>query len=157
MDTRQPLVGGNWKMNTTGDEALELARAVIDACDADLAQQCDICLFPPFTWLSLVGQAAADTPVLVGAQDVSDKASGAYTGQISAQMLLDTGCTMTLIGHSERRHGLGEPDSLLNSKVHQAIAHRLVAGVDGCLGDLHDRARFHSGVVPEEETKHNKS
>ena len=133
MDTRQPLVGGNWKMNTTGDEALELARAVIDACDADLAQQCDVCLFPPFTWLSRVGQAASDTPVLVGAQDVSDKASGAYTGQISAQMLLDTGCTMTLIGHSERRHGLGEPDSLLNSKVHQAIAQGLQVML--CVGE----------------------
>lgn len=133
MDTRQPLVGGNWKMNTTRDEALELARGVIRACDAELAQQCDVCLFPPFTWLSEIGREAADSPILVGGQDVSDQPSGAFTGQTSAQMLLGTGCTMTLIGHSERRHGLGEPDSLLNSKVHQAIAEGLQVML--CVGE----------------------
>lgn len=133
MDARQPLVGGNWKMNTSENEAIELARAVIDALDAQLAQQCDVCLFPPFPWLSQVGRQAADAPLLVGGQDVCDQPSGAYTGQVSASMLLDSGCTMTLVGHSERRHGLGESDSLLNAKVRQAIAEGLQVML--CVGE----------------------
>ena len=133
MDARQPLVGGNWKMNTSQEEAIELARAVICALDAEWAQRCDVCLFPPFTWLSQVGREAADSPVLVGGQDVCDKTSGAYTGQVSASMLLDAGCTMTLVGHSERRHGLGESDSLLNAKVRQAIAEGLQVML--CVGE----------------------
>ena len=153
MDARQPLVGGNWKMNTNHDEASRLAKAVIESLDDELASRCDVCLFPPFPWLEAVSREASDSAVLVGGQDVSDKASGAHTGQVSGSMLLDAGCTMTLVGHSERRHGLGESDALLNAKLHQALDSGLQVML--CVGEqLSEREAGHSEqIVADQVTK----
>ena len=115
MSERRPLVGGNWKMNTTPRTAEGLAAAVV--ADHRDAEACEVCLFPPYPFLAAVERICRESTVAVGGQDVSAHPEGAFTGQVSAGMLLQTGCSWTLVGHSERRHGLGESDTLLNAKV----------------------------------------
>jgi len=147
MANRQPLIGGNWKMNLTSAEAEELGSAVLKGLGNDLLAKCEVCLFPPFPYLGAISRLAAEKGVSTGGQDVSAHQNGAYTGQTSASMLLDVGCTSTLVGHSERRHGLGESDSVLNAKVLTAMQ----AGLDVmlCVGEtLEERESGQSeGVV----------
>ncbi|MAT81201.1 MAG: triose-phosphate isomerase [Phycisphaerae bacterium] len=122
MPSRRPLVGGNWKMNTSRAEAQDLAGAVITQLEPSILQACDVTLFPPFPWLTAVAEATCSSPIGIGGQDVSDQSQGAFTGQTSAAMLIDAGCSTTLVGHSERRHGLGESNAILNAKLRQAIS-----------------------------------
>ncbi|MCH2132686.1 MAG: triose-phosphate isomerase [Phycisphaerales bacterium] len=146
MPDRRPLIGGNWKMNTTRESAEALATAVVKGLAADVAETCDVALFPPFPYLQVVRQCVGSAPVQVGGQDVSGHEEGAFTGQTSARMLLDLGCTMTLVGHSERRHGLNESDEVLNRKVRMALA----SGLDVmlCVGEtLEEREAGHSEQV----------
>lgn len=133
MSSRRPLVGGNWKMNTTKAQAGALADAILDGLSPELMRACDVCLFPPFPWISYVSEQTKASPVQVGGQDVSNQPEGAYTGQTSAEMLLDAGCSIALVGHSERRHGLGETDALLNAKLQQALSKGLE--VMFCVGE----------------------
>ncbi|MHC4910206.1 MAG: triose-phosphate isomerase [Planctomycetota bacterium] len=126
---RIPSVGGNWKMNTTRADAAELAAAVAGAGGAG----CDVTVFPPFTLLTLVAEALADTDVRVGGQDVYFEPEGAFTGEISAGMLLDAGATAVLIGHSERRHVIGEDDGLIARKLNAALEAGLAATL--CVGE----------------------
>jgi triosephosphate isomerase len=133
-------------MNTTGAEAGMLVEEIVAGLDSDLARACDVCLFPPFPWLTTVIDRVGVAPMMIGGQDVSDQANGAFTGQTSAAMLLDAGCRMTLIGHSERRHGLGESDTMLNAKLRQAVSQGL--DVMLCVGEtLPEREAGHSEEV----------
>ncbi|MEE2906816.1 MAG: triose-phosphate isomerase [Planctomycetota bacterium] len=146
MPSRRPLVGGNWKMNTTGAEARMLAKEIVAGLDVEIARACDVCLFPPFPWLTTVMSEVGSAPIMIGGQDVSDQPSGAFTGQTSAAMLLDAGCRIALVGHSERRHGLGEPDAMLNAKLRQAVSQGLDAML--CVGEtLPEREAGHSEEV----------
>jgi triosephosphate isomerase len=117
---RPRIVAGNWKMNTTRDTARELASAVVAGAPKDPRVQTIIC--PPFVYLREVAEIVAGSRVALGAQNCHAQPKGAYTGEISAPMLLDVGCTHVLIGHSERRHGMGESDGAINDKVHAALA-----------------------------------
>ncbi len=132
MTARKPFVAGNWKMNNLVDESLALVEAlkplVADAAAVDIA----VC--PAYTALYPVGKALAGSNIQLGGQNVYVKESGAYTGEISPKMLLDVGCTWTIIGHSERRHILGEDDALLNEKLRFALASGLK--VMFCIGEL---------------------
>ena len=114
---RRKLVAGNWKMNTTLAEARALASAIVSGG----AAKCDVAVFPPFTWLAAVGEILKGTPIALGAQNVYSESKGAFTGEVSPAMLLESGCTFTLIGHSERRQILGESDAIVNQKVHAAL------------------------------------
>ncbi|MDP6478440.1 MAG: triose-phosphate isomerase [Phycisphaerales bacterium] len=118
--TRIPMVGGNWKMHLDGRAAATLA-GEIAAGAGGVEGSVDLAVFPPHPYLGVVSAAAGDSGVVTGGQDVSDEPSGAFTGQVAASMLVDSGCTMTLVGHSERRHGLGEDDVLLSRKVRTAL------------------------------------
>ncbi|MCH2147868.1 MAG: triose-phosphate isomerase [Phycisphaerales bacterium] len=120
MARRMPFIGGNWKMNTSQDEAISLATAVAAGIGSS-SQEVEVVLFPPAPWLTAVADVLKGSAIGVGAQDVSSHQEGAWTGQISAGMLLDAGCSHTLVGHSERRHGLGESDTLLNDKVQAGL------------------------------------
>ena len=129
---RKKFVAGNWKMNPNAHaEALELAKAVATGVTNDAVT---VGIFPPFPWMSSVAATRAGSPVVVGAQDCHSEKGGAFTGSISPQMILGAGCTHVIIGHSERRHGLGETDELLNKKAKAALA----AGLDVifCVGEL---------------------
>jgi len=132
MNQRTPLIGGNWKMNTNRHSAAELAHAVTNAAP-DVINQCKIALFPPFTYLDTVQQVVGDSGVLLGAQDVYPGENGAFTGEISTSMLVDMGVRMVLVGHSERRHVIGEDDGLINRKLRAALD----AGLDVvlCVGE----------------------
>lgn len=110
---RKPLVAGNWKMNGTQASATALAAAVA-AGSAGAAAELLIC--PPFVHLAAARAQLADTSVGLGAQDVSTDPDGAFTGEVSAAMLADMGCSYVLVGHSERRALLGESDSVIARK-----------------------------------------
>ena len=114
---RRPLVVGNWKMNGTVREAAELARAVAAGLAGEGAEAA-VC--PPFPCLAEVGRVVAGTGVALGAQDVSRHRPGAHTGEVSAEMLLDLGCRWVIVGHSERRTGLGETDGTVRAKLDRA-------------------------------------
>lgn len=128
---RRPLIAGNWKMNTTRASAVELAKSLVEGAGVANA---DVLVCPPFTWLGEVAAAVAGSSVHVGAQNVWHEPSGAYTGEISVDMLKEVGCGFVILGHSERRHVIGESDELINKKVKAALAGGLKAIL--CVGEL---------------------
>lgn len=120
---RTPLMAGNWKMHKTVREAVELA-SDLKARLADTGGV-DTVLCPPFTALADVGRAIAGSQLELGAQDLHWEASGAFTGEISAPMLWNLGCTYVIVGHSERRRLFGESDEDVRRKVVAALANEL--------------------------------
>jgi triosephosphate isomerase len=128
---RTPLIAGNWKMYKGGAAGCELARAVVEAC-GDLAGV-DIVLCPPFTALAAVAHEVEGSRVMVGGQNLYAKDEGAFTGEISGPMLLESGCRWVIIGHSERRQYFGETDAGVREKVVAAL--RLGLRPIVCIGE----------------------
>ncbi len=126
------LIAGNWKMNLLRAEAAALAKGVAEALGGG-GLAADVAVCPPFTALAAVGEALAGSAIALGAQDCHEKPAGAFTGSIAAPMLKDLGCRYVILGHSERRHGLGETDAMVNAKVGAAWAAGLVPIL--CLGE----------------------
>jgi len=112
---RKPLVAGNWKMNGSRESAQNLIAGIKDGLGKGATTEVAIC--PPFVYLSGVGGMLAGSDIALGAQNVSQRGNGAYTGEISADMLLDVGCKYVILGHSERRALYGETDTLVAEKV----------------------------------------
>lgn len=119
---RPMLVAGNWKMNTTVEEGLELARGVRESMLA--SERLEVAILPPFTHLCPLREVLRGSAILLGAQDVFWEESGAYTGEVSPSMLSGL-CSMVLVGHSERRHLLGETDEQVGLKFSRAHTHGL--------------------------------
>jgi len=128
---RTPLVAGNWKLNKTVGEAAETVNALKPLVAG--VSNVDIAVCPVFTALHAASQAAAGSNVEVGAQNAYIKESGAFTGEVSPQLIKDTGCTWVIIGHSERREYFEESDDFLNEKLHFALAAGLK--VMFCIGE----------------------
>lgn len=131
---RTPIIAGNWKMNLLQDPARALAAGVRDAL-ADL-EGVDVVLCPPFTALRAVAEAIDGSRIGLGGQNCYHEESGAYTGEVSPQMLLDAGCQWGILGHSERRQIFGESDELLARKAGFALAAGL--NVMFCIGETLD-------------------
>jgi triosephosphate isomerase len=130
---RRPLLAGNWKMYLNLAQSADLASAVRDGA-ASASGEVALCV--PFTAIAAVGAVLKGSAVRLGAQDVYWEAAGAYTGEISAGMLVDAGCQMTVIGHSERRKLFGESDEWVNKKLGAALKAGLTPIV--CIGETLD-------------------
>jgi len=117
---RKPMALSNWKMEMTIAQSLAFVRDFALAI-GDLARLVDVILCPPYTALYPVAQALKDSPIQLGAQNVSAARGGAYTGEISAALLADVGCRWVLLGHWEVRRHLGDTDELVNQKLHRTL------------------------------------
>jgi triosephosphate isomerase len=128
---RTKFIAGNWKMFTTQASARQLAAAVAGGVGNDERVRVAVC--PPFPYLLPVAEVLRGSRVALGAQNVYPEKEGAFTGEVSPAMLLDCGCRYVIVGHSERRHILGETDAFINRKVRAA----LVAGLHVilCVGE----------------------
>jgi triosephosphate isomerase len=129
---RRKFIAGNWKMNLDRKAAIALATVV--AHEAEKLSEVDLAICPPACYLDAVGQAIRGSRLSLGAQNVYFQPNGAFTGEISATMLCDLGVKYVILGHSERRHVLGETDAEINKKVHAALQ----AGLQPilCVGEL---------------------
>jgi triosephosphate isomerase len=117
---RKPFVAGNWKMFTNSTTARALATAIVQGLGSE--NRVGVALCPPFPYLSAVAEVLRGSPVALGAQNCYHEKEGAFTGEVSPAMLVDVGCKYVILGHSERRHKLGESDAFINKKVHAALA-----------------------------------
>ncbi len=147
MTTLDYLIAGNWKMNGLGADATPLAAAVAagSAGAAGLPVGVSLLVCPPAPHLPLVAKALEGSGVALGGQDCHEAESGAYTGDVSAAMLGDLGCSHVIVGHSERRDGHGESDALVWRKASAAIDAGLKAII--CVGET-DQERL-SGQAEE--------
>ncbi|HEX8202250.1 MAG TPA: triose-phosphate isomerase [Isosphaeraceae bacterium] len=129
---RALFIAGNWKMNpTTLEAAVALAEQVKAGVGAEAAVRVAVC--PPAVYLHRLDDVLAGTPIGLGAQNMHWQTEGAYTGELSGAMLNDAGCTHVILGHSERRHGLGETDEQVHRKLRAALAAGLIPIV--CIGE----------------------
>jgi triosephosphate isomerase len=129
---RRAFIAGNWKMNLTKAPAVELARAVAGGLDTKISVEVAVC--PPSVYLQAVAEILAGTSIGLGAQNMYHEKPGAFTGEISPEMVVDVGCKYVILGHSERRNVLGETNQMVNEKVRAALAADLIPIV--CLGEL---------------------
>ena len=123
---RKPFLAGNWKMNLDRKQAVELARALRDALTPEVLAERDVAVFPPFVYLDEIVRALSGSGIKVGAQNLCDEKNGAFTGEVSAEMLVDVGATSVLVGHSERRQLFGESDEFVNAKVRAVLANGML-------------------------------
>lgn len=132
---RRPLMAGNWKMNLNHLEAIALVQKLAFSLNDDDLEKVEVAVLPPFTDIRSV-QTLIDADrynIAYGAQDLSQHASGAYTGDISGAMLAKLGCTYVVVGHSERREYHGETDELVAAKIKAAYQHELTPIL--CVGE----------------------
>lgn len=139
---RRPIIAGNWKMNKTPAEAVELVKALVPLV-ADAEAEVVVC--PPFVCLEAVRKVIEGTNIKLGAQNVHFEKSGAFTGEISADMLLAMGVEYVIIGHSERRQYFGETDCTVNKRARAALAAGLKPII--CVGE--SLAERENGITDE--------
>ena len=128
---RKPIIGGNWKMNKTVDEAVREAQDL--KLEIGQIKSVEVVVFPPFTALESVGKVLRGTEIGLGAQNMFWEEKGAYTGEVSPFMLLDVGCRYVILGHSERRGYFNESDEEINKKLKSALGSGLFPLV--CVGE----------------------
>jgi triosephosphate isomerase len=131
---RKVIIAGNWKMNKNAAEGKALIDDLKAACGNCCCCEADVVVCPPFTTIGAVVEAVKGTAIKVGAQNIHWAANGAFTGEISADMLKSAGVEYVIIGHSERRQYFGETDATVNSRLKAAIAAGLKPIV--CIGEL---------------------
>jgi len=131
MDTRRPLIAGNWKMFKTCSEAVETAKHLLKLVSK--TTDVDVMIAPPFTALAQVSDVVKGSCISVGAQNLFWEAEGAYTGEISPSMLVSAGCRYVIIGHSERRQYFNETDESVNRKIKSSLKNGLIPVM--CVGE----------------------
>lgn len=160
MSIRRPFLAANWKMNTGRADGVLLAQAITERIES--VKNVDVAICPPFPYLLSVRDALVGGNISLGAQDVYFEANGAFTGEVSVAMLADCGVVYVLVGHSERRHVIGENDETIQRKVKAVLDGRLCPIL--CVGELleeREAGRTHEivenqlrrgllGVMPEQ-------
>ncbi len=145
---RKPIIAGNWKMNKTPAEAKELVAALVETVNG---AECDVVVCVPATNFAAVKEAAEGSNIKLGAQNVHFAASGAYTGELSAEMLKASGVEYVVIGHSERRQYFGETDKTVNLRTKAAVAAGICPII--CVGELKDeRESGYTDIIVEYQT-----
>jgi triosephosphate isomerase len=138
---------GNWKMNGSREEGVQLAKALADGLNA-VNQEVAVCV--PFVYLSDIGAELGSSGIALGAQNVADQASGAYTGEVSASMLADIGCKYALVGHSERRSYYGDTNQSVAARFCQALKQNVTPVL--CVGEtLEERESDKTFQVVDEQ------
>lgn len=135
---RKFLIAGNWKMNCGPYDAAELLEG-LKAKKAEVDEQVDVLVCPPFVSIGMAVKYLYDTDIQVGAQNLHFEENGAFTGEISGSMLAESGCNYVIIGHSERRQYFGESDITVNKRTHKAIEHKLAPII--CVGESLDQRK----------------
>jgi len=130
---RRPLVAGNWKMTTTRETGTSLGKDLAGDIGNSI-ESVDVLVCPPFPYLTSVANAIGGSGIRLGAQDAYFESLGAFTGEVANEMLTDVGCSYVILGHSERRHVMGESDELTNKKVVASLAGGLKVIL--CVGEL---------------------
>lgn len=130
---RKQIVAGNWKMNTTLQEGVALAKDVNEALK-NVTPNCDVIIAVPFTHLASINEVIDNNKLGLGAENCADKKSGAYTGEVSASMVASTGAKYVILGHSERRQYYGETAETLKEKVALAFENALTPIF--CIGEV---------------------
>ncbi len=147
---RRPVVAGNWKMNCLQSEAEDLTRQLL--ARNDLRGNVEVILAPPFTALGVVRKLVDGSGIQLAGQNIHFEPRGAWTGEISAAMLVDSGCKYVILGHSERRSDFHEDDALINKKIQAALKEEL--HVIFCVGEtLQQRERNETRAVIESQLK----
>ena len=131
MHSRRPLIAGNWKMHKTGEQAAEFVSRLKKMVPGNSGV--DIMIAPPFTALAQVAAVSHGSAISLGAQNMHWESQGAFTGEISSQMLKAAGCQYVIIGHSERRHDFGESNKEINRKIDTATQAGLIPVF--CIGE----------------------
>jgi triosephosphate isomerase len=150
MRMRKPFIAGNWKMNINSRKAVSLASELAEAVKE--IDTVDIAVCPPFVYLHDTAKTLSSSNISLGAQNVYYQPNGAFTGETSCEMLKDVGCQYVIIGHSERRHVMGETDDLINKKVVVAISSGLLPIL--CVGELlEQREAGQTDAVVTEQVK----
>ncbi len=145
---RRKFIAGNWKMNLDRRASVALAEAV--AREAEKVSGVDLAICPPACYLEAVGEVIKGSKVALGAQNVYYQANGAFTGEISTAMLCDLGVKYVILGHSERRHILGESNAEINKKVHATLQAGLLPIL--CVGELlseREAGRTHDVILSQ--------
>ncbi len=147
---RRPLIAGNWKMHTTRAEGVALVESFKSAAAA--ARDREVVVAPPYTALETIARAVAGTTIGLAGQNLHWEPKGAYTGEISAEMLKDVGCTYVIIGHSERRQYFGENNGTVQQKIAAALRADLKPIV--CIGEtLREREGGNTMPVIERQVR----
>ena len=145
---RKLLIAGNWKMNLNSAEGAELAESIVSQVGTQM--EVAVCVCPTYTSLEAVAQKVVNSNIALGAQNMHFESSGAYTGEISAEMLRHLFANFVIFGHSERREYFGETDAIVNKKTLAALAASLKPIV--CIGETSRRARVWTTQYRDRDT-----
>jgi len=144
----KPFIAGNWKMFKTVPEAVDMVQKLHEASLG--LEKAQFVVVPPFTALSEVSRELQGSSVQIGAQNMHWEEQGAFTGEVAAPMLKDVGCTIVVIGHSERRQFFGETNETVNKKINAALTHGLVPIM--CIGESLEE-RKNSNTITKVQTQ----
>ena len=137
MKMRKPFIGGNWKMNLNFQDALHLGRQLKMNLVPPLAS--DVAIFPPAIYINPLAEILRNSPIAIGGQNVYYEDKGAFTGELSCEMLSSSGAKLVIVGHSERRHIFGESNEIINLKLSKALSSGLIPVF--CVGEKLDERK----------------
>ena len=150
LTVKKPFIVGNWKMNLTLEDGMGFVKLLKSSLNRKSEIVCGIC--PPFVFLRDICRVLESSGIFVAAQNIHSDKNGAYTGEVSALMVKEIGCTHVLIGHSERRHLFGETDAFINAKIKAALSVNLKPIL--CVGEkLNEREEGKTEYVVKNQLK----